>query len=94
MKYRKEAFDRWGPHLPRKVIMLKTVYPDIPRFVDRPLLVCKKFETYQVMVNQYGAVTAVGRDGGTLGLKPSEFKVVSRFDPRRNEKEDTGNADS
>lgn len=65
----------WGDRVPLKVIMLKTVYPDMP-FLAKEDTVCKRGEEYYCWVNSYGAVSAILSNGDQLGLKPKEFVVT------------------
>lgn len=65
----------WRGKVPRKVIIVITVHPDMP-FLAKPGTCAHGGEEYYVTVNSHGAVAAILPDGERLGLKPYEFEVT------------------
>lgn len=70
----------WNGRVPKRVLMNQSVTVDQPLLAimqreKEPIPVCEEDETYEVRVNQHGAVTAL-TEHGELGLKPNEFSIV------------------
>lgn len=72
---RSEYPAKYCGRVPLKVIVAKTVTPDMP-FLAKPNTICQKDEEYHVWVNSQGAVSAILPNGEKLGLLPSEFDVT------------------
>ncbi len=69
---------RYGRKIPLRVKVLMDVKTDLLFFniPGNPEMEVKRGTEYYVMVNSYGAVTALFEDGTGLGLKPGEFEVI------------------
>lgn len=66
--------------VPKTIRMRKTVKPDEPlRSLDPDLrdVIAEHGMIYPAHTNSHGAVSAVTDKGTKLGVKPSEFEVVS-----------------
>lgn len=69
---------RYQQKVPLQIRMLKTVTGDIPMIIAGSAdLIAIGGNTYYCYVNSLGAVTALLPGANELGVKPSEFEVVS-----------------